>query len=128
MIFSKNKNYQGLKNEKAVKAEEVVKEEVVDINESECILEISNCEIIDVDEFDTENTQLVAEYVKDINGYLTSVEKQFRISPDFLEGKIVTSNMRSVLIDWLIQVHLRFHRRQETLYLCVQIIDSYLMV
>lgn len=117
----------GLKNEKAVKAEEVVKEEVVDLNESECIMEISNCEIIDIDEFDTENTQLVAEYVKDIYGYLTSVEKQFRISPDFLEGKIVTSKMRSVLIDWLIQVHLKFHLLQETLYLCVQIIDSYLM-
>jgi len=58
---------------------------------------------------------------------LTSVEKQFRISPDFLEGKIVTSKMRSVLIDWLIQVHLKFHLLQETLYLCVQIIDSYLM-
>jgi hypothetical protein len=35
--------------------------------------------------------------------------------------------MRSVLIDWLIQVHLKFHLLQETLYLCVQIIDAYLM-
>ena len=34
--------------------------------------------------------------------------------------------MRSVLIDWLIQVHLKFHLLQETLYLCVQIIDAYL--
>ena len=36
--------------------------------------------------------------------------------------------MRSVLIDWLIQVHLKFHLLQETLYLCVQIIDAYLQL
>lgn len=34
--------------------------------------------------------------------------------------------MRAVLIDWLIQVHMKFHLLHETLYLCVQIIDSYL--
>jgi hypothetical protein len=114
-----------LKSEKEV---EVEKEEVeeVDLNESESIMEVSNCEIIDIDEFDTENTQLVAEYVKDIYSYLATVERQFRISPDFLQNKIVSPKMRSVLIDWLIQVHLKFHLLQETLYLCVQIIDAYL--
>lgn len=83
--------------------------------------------IIDIDELDTDNTQLVAEYVKDIYKYLSQVEKEYRISPTFLEGKIVTVKMRAVLIDWLIQVHLKFHLLQETLYLCVQIIDAYLM-
>jgi len=115
----------GFKAEKIVVAEEKV-EEAVELNESS-IMEISNCEIIDIDEYDHENTQLVSEYVKDIYGYLASVEKQFRISPNFLENKIVTSKMRSVLIDWLIQVHLKFHLLQETMYLCVQIIDAYLM-
>lgn len=116
----------GLKNEKAIVAEEKVVDEVIELNDSS-VMEVSNCEIIDIDEFDSENTQLVSEYVKDIYGYLTSVEKQFRISPNFLENKIVNSKMRSVLIDWLIQVHLKFHLLQETLYLCVQIIDAYLM-
>lgn len=116
----------GLKNEKMVVEQERITEENNEMNESS-IMEVSNCEVIDIDEHDTENTQLVAEYVKDIYGYLASVEKQFRISPDFLEKKIVTSKMRSVLIDWLIQVHLKFHLLQETMYLCVQIIDAYLM-
>lgn len=53
-------------------AEEKV-EEAVELNESS-IMEISNCEIIDIDEYDHENTQLVSEYVKDIYGYLASVE------------------------------------------------------
>ena len=84
--------------------------------------------VIDIDENDTENTQLVAEYVKDIYKYLNLMEQKFRIRGDFLESKIVTAKMRSVLIDWLIQVHLKFHLLQETLYLCVQIIDAYLQV
>ena len=37
-------------------------------------MEISTNEVIDIDEFDTENTQLVAEYVKDIYAYLAQLE------------------------------------------------------
>jgi hypothetical protein len=103
-----------------------VDDEEVELNESS-IMDVSNCEITDIDEYDSENTQLVSEYVKDIYGYLTTIEKQFRIAPTFLDSKIVNSKMRSVLVDWLIQVHLKFHLLQETLYLCVQIIDAYLM-
>lgn len=84
--------------------------------------------VIDIDECDTENTQLVAEYVKDIYKYLNHMEQKYRIRPNFLESKIVTTKMRSVLVDWLIQVHLKFHLLQETLYLCIQIIDAYLQV
>lgn len=84
--------------------------------------------IVDIDECDAENSQLVADYVKEIYKYLNETEKKFRIRPNFLEAKIVTVKMRSVLVDWLIQVHLKFHLLQETLYLCVQIIDAYLQV
>jgi cyclin B len=82
--------------------------------------------IVDIDEDDSDNTQLCAEYVKDIYNYLNQVEKKYRVSPRFLDGKTVTAKMRSILIDWLIQVHLKFHLLNETLYLCVQIIDAYL--
>jgi hypothetical protein len=34
--------------------------------------------------------------------------------------------MRAVLIDWLIQVHMKFQLLQETMYLTVYFIDSYL--
>lgn len=106
-----------------VEAEDEVEEIELDedINEDEE-------EIVDIDQCDSENTQLASEYVKDIYKYLNLMEKKFRIQSNFLENKIVTSKMRSVLIDWLIQVHLKFHLLQETLYLCVQIIDAYLQV
>lgn len=83
-------------------------------------------DVIDIDQFDGENTQLCTEYVKEIYLYLNQLEKRYRISSTFLDRKIISSKMRSVLIDWLIQVHLKFHLLQETLYLCVYIIDSFL--
>ena len=34
--------------------------------------------------------------------------------------------MRSILVDWLVEVHMKFRLVPETLYLCVNIIDRYL--
>lgn len=34
--------------------------------------------------------------------------------------------MRSILVDWLVEVHTKFRLQPETLYLCVNIIDRYL--
>jgi hypothetical protein len=38
----------------------------------------------------------------------------------------LNSTMRSILVDWLIEVHMKFRLLPETLYLCVNIIDRYL--
>lgn len=38
----------------------------------------------------------------------------------------IHDKMRSILIDWLVDVHLKFKLRPETLYLTVNIIDRYL--
>jgi len=50
------------------------------------------------------------------------------VKTNFLEGQEITGKMRSILIDWLCQVHHRFHLLQETLYLTVAIIDRFLQV
>jgi hypothetical protein len=85
-------------------------------------------DVIDIDEEDKDNTQLCADYVKDIYYYLNALEKKYRVSPTFLERKIVSAKMRSILIDWLIKVHMQFDWLNETLYLSVQIVDAYLEV
>lgn len=46
----------------------------------------------------------------------------------FLHGYDISGKMRSILIDWLVQVHMRFHLLQETLYLTVAILDRFLQV
>jgi G2/mitotic-specific cyclin-B2 len=106
--------------------EDITTTTTVDIVNDDMSLMEHDEEIVDIDEMDGDNPQLVCEFIKDIYSYLHETERKFRISPDYLDGKIVTPKMRSVLIDWLIQVHLKFHLLQETLYLCVQIIDAYL--
>ncbi|CAD6190215.1 unnamed protein product [Caenorhabditis auriculariae] len=58
--------------------------------------------------------------------YLLRRENFFQISPDFLAGCEVTPKMRSILVDWLVQVSSRFQLVQETLHLTVYILDRML--
>ena len=36
--------------------------------------------------------------------------------------------MRAILIDWLVDVHLKFKLRDETLYVTINLIDRYLSI
>lgn len=48
-------------------------------------------------------------------------------SPDYMQKQTdINSKMREILIDWLVEVHLKFKLRDETLYLTVNIIDRFL--
>lgn len=38
----------------------------------------------------------------------------------------LNSMMRSILVDWIVEVHMKFRLLPETLYLCINIIDRYL--
>ncbi|BFY97698.1 hypothetical protein BsWGS_00738 [Bradybaena similaris] len=85
------------------------------------------CEQIeDIDADDRDNPQLVSIYVNPIYSYMRQLEKKYSIRQNLLEGTDVTGKMRAILIDWLCQVHSRFHLLQETMYLTVSIIDRYL--
>lgn len=82
----------------------------------------------DIDEQDKGNPVLVSIYTNDIHKYLRTLERKTLIIKGFLSGQEVTPKMRSVLIDWLIEVHQQFRLMQETLYLTVAIIDRFLQV
>ncbi|RXG72551.1 G2/mitotic-specific cyclin-B2 [Armadillidium vulgare] len=83
-------------------------------------------DVVDIDEDDASNPQLVSEYAKDIYKHLWKLETEYPVKLKYLEGQKVTSRMRAILIDWLVQVHQRFTLLQETLYLTVAILDRYL--
>ena len=85
-------------------------------------------EIEDIDEEDKENPSLVSIYSNNIYEYLRTLESMYPISKGYLSGQEVTPKMRSVLIDWLVDVHQQFHLMQETLYLTVATIDRFLQV
>lgn len=38
----------------------------------------------------------------------------------------LTTNMRSILVDWLVEVQENFELNHETLYLAVKLVDTYL--
>ncbi|XP_006013721.1 G2/mitotic-specific cyclin-B1-like [Latimeria chalumnae] len=67
-----------------------------------------------------------SEYAKDVYRYLKQLEMERLIRPRYLEGQEITGNMRAILIDWLVQVHLKFCLLQETMFLTVAIIDRFL--
>ncbi|GMR54285.1 hypothetical protein PMAYCL1PPCAC_24480, partial [Pristionchus mayeri] len=69
---------------------------------------------------------LTEDYVGDITEYLLGTEDQHLVDELFLSEKKVTPKMRSILVDWIIQVHQRFHLLPETLHLTVYIVDRYL--
>ncbi|XP_068095706.1 G2/mitotic-specific cyclin-B1-like isoform X2 [Hyperolius riggenbachi] len=83
-------------------------------------------QVKDVDADDDGNPMLCSEYVKDIYSYLRSLEEAQAVSPNYLQGQEVTGNMRAILIDWLVQVQMKFRLLQETMFMTVGIIDRFL--
>ncbi|XP_062998713.1 G2/mitotic-specific cyclin-B2-like [Elgaria multicarinata webbii] len=80
----------------------------------------------DVDADNREDPQLCSDYVKDIYRYLRQLEVQQCVFPFYLEGTELNGCMRAILVDWLVEVHARFQLLQETLYMCVTIMDRFL--
>ena len=71
----------------------------------------------------------VEEYIDDILDNLLKEEKgtKFKIEPSYFNFQSdINNKMRAILIDWLIDVHLKFNFKQETLYITIFIIDAYL--
>lgn len=50
------------------------------------------------------------------------------VKPNYLAGQEITGNMRAILIDWLVQVQIKFRLLQETMFMTVGIIDRFLQV
>lgn len=84
-------------------------------------------QIENIDVNDAENTQMVSEYVNDIYQYLFKLELFFPIHENFLAKQVdVTPKMRSVLLDWINEVHNQFSLEIETYHMTVSMIDRYL--
>ncbi|KAF9445675.1 hypothetical protein P691DRAFT_795336 [Macrolepiota fuliginosa MF-IS2] len=81
----------------------------------------------DLDADDVDDPLMVSEYVVDIFKYLCQVELTTMPNPHYMESqKELAWKMRGILMDWLIQVHVRFRLLPETLFLCVNLIDRFL--
>jgi G2/mitotic-specific cyclin-B, other len=128
----------------------------------------------DIDSCDAKNPLYASEYVNDIFSYYRRVEPQFRVSSTYMSSQVgtkyvqghkplgcddtfllllqedINEKMRAILVDWLVEVHLKFKVRMflvvvflnvpnaigtvllqlmpETLFLTCNLIDRYLQV
>lgn len=83
--------------------------------------------VADLEEDGLNDPVMAAEYAHEIFEYLRDLEvkaipnPQYMAAQDELEWKT-----RSILVDWMIEVHTRFHLLPETLFLAINIIDRFL--
>ena len=79
----------------------------------------------------TDDPAMCGEYSLEIYQYQCCLENEeyYTVRACFLDHQVeFTSYHRQTLVDWLIQVHLRFELLQETMFLTVDILDRYLQV
>lgn len=66
-------------------------------------------------------------YVQDMYEYFRNEELSTSVRSMYMEKQPhINERMRSILVDWLVEVHLKFELIPQTLYLTVNLIDRYL--
>ncbi len=81
----------------------------------------------DLDSGDADDPLMVSEYVNEIFEYLHELELKTLPDANYLQmQRNLRPKMRSILVDWLVEVHLKFKLLPETLYLAVNIMDRFL--
>ncbi|KAG0498628.1 hypothetical protein HPP92_003319 [Vanilla planifolia] len=86
------------------------------------------CGIEDIDAVDVDNELAMVEYVEELYKFYKQHEK-LCLPKDYMSSQMeINAKMRSILVDWLIEVHHKFELMPETLFLTMHIIDRYLSV
>ena len=96
-------------------------------NELQYVMKKFSKNTLDETDEDTFDVTMVAEYAPEIFNYMHELE--YRLVPDlnYMSNQDELKwEMRSVLIDWVVQVHNRFNLLPETLFLTVNYIDRFL--
>jgi len=82
---------------------------------------------MDVAMEEEEDPQQVSEYSKDIFDHMFSTERSFQPRCQYLaDQREINTKMRAILVDWLVEVHMKYRLKPVTLFMAVNIIDRYL--
>ncbi|GMI42763.1 hypothetical protein TrCOL_g3812 [Triparma columacea] len=85
-------------------------------------------QVDNIDARDANDPLCATEYVREMYQHFRSVEASTSTRPTYMKSQPhINEKMRSILVDWLVEVHLKFKLVPETLYLCVNLIDRYLV-
>lgn len=82
--------------------------------------------VADFDKENWEDPNQISHYAFDIFNYLKSREGHYKIDDYIVKQTNLTKFMRSLLVDWMVEVQESFELTHETLYLAVKIVDKYL--
>ncbi|PWO00558.1 A/B/D/E cyclin [Tilletiopsis washingtonensis] len=85
--------------------------------------------LMGLDPEEVRDTSMVAEYSREIFAYMDRCERETMANPNYMsfQGEIEW-HMRATLVDWLLQVHMRYHMLPETLWIAINIVDRFLSV
>jgi hypothetical protein len=81
----------------------------------------------DIDGRDSDDPLCATAYVGDMYEHFREKELITSVRPGFMARQShINERMRAILVDWLVEVHLKFKLVPETLYLTINLIDRYL--
>jgi cyclin A len=82
-----------------------------------------------IEDIDSKSDPLLCmpEYAADVHSYLKIAERKYRPKPNYMRKQAdINPSMRSVLIDWLVEVAQEYKLKEQTLYLTINYIDRFL--
>ncbi|KAH7560512.1 hypothetical protein ACOSP7_017294 [Xanthoceras sorbifolium] len=82
--------------------------------------------IVNIDAADVNDDLAAVEYVDELYMFYKATEDESRVHDYMVSQPKINAKMRTILADWLIEVHSRFQLMPETLYLTINILDRYL--
>ncbi|CAI5756736.1 unnamed protein product [Candida verbasci] len=83
----------------------------------------------DLDEEDIDDPLMASEYVNDIFTYFYELESRMLPDSQYLyKQKHLKPKMRSILVDWLVEMHLKFKLLPESLFLAINIMDRFMSI
>lgn len=113
----------------------IVSEKNININQTknqsdddvEMKIENENNNIVSDEPQKFSNPQNADEYFDDICEELYKNEDKYLVDPKYMSNQSdINYRMRAILIDWLIDVHLKYKLLPQTMYIAVNLIDRYL--
>lgn len=96
------------------------------IDGDECLEEVESFEWEDVDKAQINDVFYNGLYAAHIFEYYKERETKFIPSDYISTNKGISANIRTVLVDWMVEIQENFELNHETLYLGVKMLDSYL--
>lgn len=92
-------------------------------------LKLTNYDWQDLDEEDADDPLMCLEYVNDIFLYFYELEQRMLPLGAYLSThKHLKPKMRLILVDWLVEMHLKFRLLPELLFLAINIMDRFMLV